>query len=276
MPFLIRKTSGIKEPFNIKKFRASLKKAGADLTLINTVVSNIKKLQPRSTKKLHEITIQLLQNLKPSIAARYNLKRALMELGPAGFPFEQFVGHMFEAQGYKVAVGQTVAGKCVDHEIDVIAKKNDKHYMIECKFHNRSGLKSNIKVTLYIRARFDDIRAAWEQDPKHGHSFHQGWVVTNTHFTSEAIKYGTCMNMKLLGWKYPKDKGIAQLVDMLGLHPITALTSLNRSQKRTFIKEGFVLCRDAEKHREMFKRLGFSKHKIKKLIEEAKDTCELK
>ncbi len=275
MPFFIRKASGQKEAFNIKKFRQSLHKAGADAKLIDTIISQIKKQQPRSTKAIHATTTAILAKHSPHIAGRYNLKRALMELGPAGFPFEQFVAHIFKAMGYKVNNNVNVAGKCVEHEIDIIAKKDDKHSMIECKFHNRSGLKSDVKVTLYMQARFDDIRAAWEADPQHGHEFHHGWVITNTKFTSQALKYGSCMGIKLLGWKYPVGKGIAELIDNLGLHPITALTSLSRSQKRQFIKNGFVLCRDAQKHKALLKQLGFSPHQTKKLIHEAEAICEL-
>ena len=274
MPFFIKKSSGQKQKFNIKKIRQSLRKAGADSKTIDTVISKVKKQKPNSTKEIHNIVVQILQQEKPHIAARYNIKRALMELGPAGYPFEQFVAHIFKAMGYKTKTNAVVSGKCVDHEVDIIAKKTNKHFMIECKFHNRSGLKSNVKVTLYMQARFDDIRAAWEANPHHGHEFHQGWVVTNTQFTSEALKYGSCMSIKLLGWKYPEGEGIAEIIDRFGVHPITALTSITRTQKRQFIKDGFVLCRDASKHTTLLKRLGFSPQKIKKLVAESEAVCE--
>ncbi len=274
MPFFIRKASGKKEEFKIKKFRLSLRKAGADSKMINEVVSEIKKQKPKSTKEIHKLAIQILQEQAPHIAARYNLKQALMELGPTGYPFEQFVAHIFEAMGYKADTNVVVNGKCVDHEVDIIAEKADKHFMIECKFHNRPGLKSDVKVTLYIQARFDDIRTAWENNPRHGHKFHQGWVVTNTRFTSQALTYGTCMNIKLIGWKHPTGEGIAELIDRLGVHPITALTTLSRTQKKQLIKDGFILCRDASKHTGLLKRLGFSPHQTRKLIKEAEAVCK--
>jgi len=111
----------------------------------------------------------------PSIAARYNLKRALMELGPAGYPFEQFVAHIFSAQDYETIINQIISGNCIDHEIDITATKASKHFMIECKFHNRTGLKTNIKVILYIQARFEDVRTEWEQRPQDSHKFHRAW-----------------------------------------------------------------------------------------------------
>ncbi len=259
MPFYIRKSSGEKEEFSIKKFRRSLRRSGADAKTIEKIIARVKKEKPKSTKKLHELATQLLQKYQPPIADRYNLKRALMELGPAGYPFELFVAQLYAHQGYKVLSNQLVNGFCVDHEVDIIAEKGKQHVMIECKFHNRPGLKSDVKVSLYIQARFEDIRDAWERNPQHPHEFHQVWLVTNTRFTSEAIKYGECKNIKLVSWAYPENKGLAVMIDSLGLHPITTLTSLTKQQKRSFIKEGLILCKDAQKHITMLKRLGFSK-----------------
>ena len=275
MPFYIRKSSGEKEEFSIKKFRRSLRRSGADAKTIEKIIARVKKEKPKSTKKLHELATQLLQKYQPPIADRYNLKRALMELGPAGYPFELFVAQLYAHQGYKVLSNQLVNGFCVDHEVDIIAEKGKQHVMIECKFHNRPGLKSDVKVSLYIQARFEDIRDAWERNPQHPHEFHQVWLVTNTRFTSEAIKYGECKNIKLVSWAYPENKGLAIMIDSLGLHPITTLTSLTKQQKRSFIKEGLILCKDAQKHITMLKRLGFSKRAIEKIVAESEAVCHL-
>ncbi|MDP3888943.1 MAG: restriction endonuclease, partial [bacterium] len=250
MPYYIRKTSGEKEEFNIKKFRRSLHKAGVEDVFINTIVDEVQRRRPKSTQKIHEMTLDLLEKIKPPLAARYNLKRALMELGPAGYPFEKFVSKLFEQQGFNVLVGQICAGICVDHEVDIIARKEKKHFMIECKFHNRPGLKTTVKVTLYIHARFLDIKEKWEKDPNHSLELHQAWLVSNTQFTTEAIKYAACRNIKLLGWAFPKENGLEQSIERLGLHPITALTTLSRRQKRAFIADGLVLCREIQEHRE--------------------------
>jgi len=273
MPFFIRKSSGKKEEFNIKKLHLSLCKSGADSKIIKQIIEEIKKQKLRSTKAIHKLVTQILTKKAPSVAARYNLKRALMELGPAGYPFEQFVAHIFRAQNYETTTNQIISGNCIDHEIDITATKASRHFMIECKFHNRIGLKTNVKVILYTQARFEDVRTEWEQKPRHNHEFHRAWVVTNTRFTSQAIKYAKCMDIKLLGWKYPENQSIAQLIDSIGLHPITALTSLTKQQKRAFIKEGFVLCRDASKNIKLLKNFKFSSRQIKKLIKEAETVC---
>ena len=276
MSYKIRKSSGYTEFFDEKKFRRSLKRAGADDKTANEVMRIISEEKPKTTKQVHERAVELLAKIKPPLAARYNLKQALMELGPAGFPFEQFVARIFQAQGYKIQTNEIVAGYCVDHEVDIIATKGDSHFMIECKFHNRPALKSDVKVALYVNARFEDVRKAWEAEHKGRHQFHQAWVVTNTHFTSEAIKYGECRNVKMISWSYPLGENLARMIDRLGLHPITALTSLSSKQKRQLVKNGFVLCKDAEAHADELKKLGFSSAKIRQIISEMNQTCELK
>jgi len=275
--FYIRKASGEKELFDIRKFRRSLKKAGASDTLIKKLVTDIEK-QPglRNTREIYDFALSHLQEQSPPVAARYNIKRALLELGPAGFPFEQFVEKIFKAQGYETEQGLVVQGDCVEHEVDVVAMKEDKHYMIECKFHNRQGLKTDVKVTLYIKARFDDVEKAWVKKAEHGHKFHQAWIATNTKFTTQAIAYAECIGIQLLGWSYPQKNNLPELIDKFDLHPITALPSLSRQQKRAFIKNGFVLCRDAEKQKGLLKSLGFSDHQIKKLISELQAVCKIK
>lgn len=276
MAFYIKKASGKKELFDIKKFRRSLKRSGANPRLISQLVRDIQKRSDLlSTKAIYKYALQHLQQESPPVAARYNIKQALLQLGPAGFPFEKFVAELFNAQGYTTAINRIVQGHCVEHELDLIAQKNNQHFMVECKFHNRQRLKTDVKVTLYIKARFNDVERAWLDEVKHTQEFHQVWIATNTKFTSVAIRYAECMNLKLLGWSYPKKNNLQELIDKLGVHPITALVSLTRQQQRMFIKEGFVLCRDARKHTDFLKRLGFTPHQIKKLVKESEAVCQL-
>ena len=102
-----------------------------------------------TTKQIYQTAFDLLKKDSRSNAGRYNLKRAIMALGPSGFPFEQYIESVFEQQGYKVKVNQFLEGVCVTHEIDVLAE-NDRHVLlIECKYHNKQGLFSDVKVPLY-------------------------------------------------------------------------------------------------------------------------------
>lgn len=276
MTFYITKASGEKERFNLKKFRRSLKKAGAAPELINNIVEHVAIMRPQSTREIYQYALSQLHKKDTSVAARYNLKEALIELGPAGFPFEKFIAHLLQAQGYTTKTNQIVHGTCVWHEVDIVAIKKNSERIIECKFHHR-GVKSDVKVALYNKARFDDIYDAWKKNnnSSRAHSHLAGWVVTNTKFTSIATQYAECVGLKLLSWTYPDKESLPALIDALGLHPITALTSLNRSQKRAFIQQGFVLCRDALRYKGILRNFGFSERKINRLIAQATDVCRI-
>ncbi len=267
--YLIKKASGEVQEFNEEKFERSLRRAGTPNDLIKQIMDEVRRVKPASTRQLHQLTTDLLAHIRPPIAGRYNLKRALMELGPAGYPFERYVAELFHFQGYKTEVDQIISGKCVDHEVDIVLEKNNKRGMVECKFHNAPGLKSDVKITLYVFARYLDITTRTQQ------RFDEVWLVTNTKFTTQAEQYAACENIKLLSWNYGPEQSLAHMIDSSGLHPITTLTGLTRRQKREFVKNGFVLCKDVEKHVALLHRMGFSDEEIKHLISEAQQVCTL-
>ena len=100
------------------------------------------------------------------------------------------------------------------------------------------------------------------------------WIVTNTSFTYEALKYSNCVGIKLTSWNYPKKESLSQLIVQFHLYPITAITSLTRKQKHLFIKKGFTLAKDVEKNITVLKNAGFSESEIKKLIKECTLLCD--
>ena len=273
--FYIRKTSGEKQRFDLLKFRRSLFKAGASEKEIQSIIRTIKKEKPRSTNRIHEIATELLEKKNPPVADRYNLKRGLMDLGPDGYSFEQFIAQLIEQMGYKTQTNRVIPGACVDHEVDVIATKKGHRCMVECKFHNRVGLKSDVKVTLYVQARFEDIQDQWQRHKSKEGEIQAVWLVTNTQFTSEAIKYGKCKGFRLIGWGYPKQDNLAQLIEKYSLFPITILTSLSKLQKKKLLQNGLVLCKDARKHEKTLAHLGFTVNEIRKLVTNAEAVCKI-
>lgn len=275
MPFFITKSSGEKEEFNFKKLHHSLRAAGATERLITQITEEIKHIHPKSTEEIHNYAIARLAQENPPIAARYNLKRAIMELGPSGYSFELFVGHLLKKQNYTVEIDQEIQGACMHHEVDILAYNDSTRYMIECKFHNAPGLKTDVKVALYIRARFEDIEKVWQQEKNSSITHNQAWIFSNTQFTVDAIQYASCVGMRMTGWGYPIGESLAEMIDRYGLHPITALTSLNRRQKRFLIEQGLVLCKDIEKYRNELRQAGFSQSELEKIITESMTTCEL-
>jgi len=271
MSFYVTKISGHKELFDAEKFARSLTLSGASKETIEQLLADIEK-DPylRSTKKIYAYALDTLQSKNPVVADRYNIKRALLELGPAGFPFERFVAALFEAQGYHIKTDQIIPGFCVDHEIDIMINEGKSHAIVECKYHNKQHIKTDVKVALYTKARFDDVMKTWAHKDR---SLRNAWIVTNTKFTTEAIKYATCSQINLLSWNYPESRSLIDLIKKYGLHPITALVGLSKKDKTTLLKKGLVLCKDAQKHTQAFRELGLGAEAIAQLQQEAIAVC---
>jgi len=159
----IIKASGKKVEFSMEKLRNSLKRTGAEDTVINKILSTVQTelYKGISTKEIYNRAFTLLKKNKSHFASRYKLKRAIYELGPTGFPFERFVAAILDYSGYSTKVGITMNGGCVSHEIDVVANKNNETTIVECKFHGEQGLKCNVKIPLYINSRYQDVKANW-------------------------------------------------------------------------------------------------------------------
>lgn len=272
---LITKASGETELFSSAKLRQSLERVNAPAAVIEKIVEHVQtELKPGMlTSQIYRHAFSLLRRQERPIAARYALKRAIMELGPTGHPFERLVGELFKSEGFSVEIGKVAQGSCVNHEIDVVAVKDKRHIMVECKFHNQPGIRSDVKIALYVQARFEDVKKAWKKDPGHGQEFHETWLVTNTKLTDDAIRYAECVGMKAIGWRYPLNNGLEVRIDRAGLHPITCMTGLSRSQKQQLLAKGLVLCKEILEQRNALRSLGLPESKISSVISEINQLC---
>lgn len=273
----VTKYSGEKAPFDVEKLRQSLQRSGATEKVIDAVVEQVLQslYENISTKEIYKKAFALLRKKERPAAARYNLKKALLQLGPTGFPFELYVAELLKAKGYETRTGQIVQGDCVQHEVDVIAQKAEKHFMVECKFHSDQGRRCDVKIPLYIQSRFKDVEAAWLQKQGHGNKFHQGWVATNTRFTTDAIEYGKCMDLYLLSWDYPHNQSLKHWIDETGAHPITCLTTLSGKDKQALLDQGIVLCRQLCDKPGFLDQLALSESRKRKVMEEAEGVCNI-
>jgi Holliday junction resolvase-like predicted endonuclease len=274
-PVIIIKASGAREPFDESKLRRSLQASGADPGATEKVLSYIKsELKPdMTTAEIYQRAFEILKADKPHIAARYSLRRAMMELGPSGHPFEKFVGAVLHSEGYKTEVNKIIQGICVTHEVDVVAEKDGRRAMIELKYHNTLGMKTDIKIALYIQARFEDIDKSWQREKEPSAKLHEAWLMTNTKLTADAIAYANCVGMKAIGWNYPEQGNLRQLIERSRLHPISALTSLSRSEKEKLLDKGLVLCRDVRANKDTLSSIGVGKDQLDQIITEADNLC---
>ncbi len=268
----IIKADGTRVLYDRGKLMAALRNSGVDETRIREIVLKVEQriYNGIPTRKIYQIAYGLLKKRKSyREAGRYRLKKAIFDLGPSGFPFEKFVGRLFENFGYEVKTGQVIQGKCVQHEVDVVAIKPGEQVIVECKFHHDYRGKTNVQVPLYINSRFRDIKEKWNEDSRYKNLNVRGYVVTNSRFTQDAIQYAECAGLEVISWDYPKNSSLKYFIDQSGFHPITTLHSLTNSQKKLILEEGIVLCRELISQSDMMRKLGLSEPVIARVIEEA-------
>ncbi|MGI6278348.1 MAG: ATP cone domain-containing protein [Patescibacteria group bacterium] len=277
------KRSGEREPFSESKVRRSLAKAGAKKATEEKIIRKLNKkiYSGITTKEIYRLVFAWLKQEKSLLASKYNLKQAIIDLGPTGYPFEAFLAKLLESFDYQVKVSQVLSGKCVDHEVDVIAKTNFSDYLaqskepacylIECKFHGRAGIKVALKTALYIWARFYDLQETRLTVFGTPDRFTKGLLATNSRVTSEALKYCQCVGLAVLSWDYPKGRALPDLIDKSNKHPLTCLPSLSPEDKRILLKEGLIFCQDLVNNLAWQKLIG---HKSKKIISQAKEMVD--
>lgn len=257
------------------KLEASLRKSGATERTAERIRRTIE-ASISTAAESHEIyrrAFQMLRHDARPAAARYSLRRALFEFGPSGHPFEDFVAEMFKKEGWIVEGRRMIPGKCVPHEVDVYATRGGEYLAAELKYHNDPGYKTDVKVALYVKARFDDI---WQCDPKVTGTcpVDRGFLITNTKFTSHAVQYAKCSGLGLLGWSYPTQGNLYDRIVANGVYPVTALTTLKKAEKRLLIDQNIVICEQVGERRDLLREIGITPERIGSILAEAKTICE--
>lgn len=274
----IIKADGSREAFDPSRLIASLRRAGAGehtaAHIADAVTRTITHGAP--SKEIYRRAFTLLrQHEGRPVAARYALRRALLDLGPSGHPFEDFVSRLYQKEGWQVETRKLMQGRCVVHEVDFYAShpKQNTYLAAELKYHNDPGYKTDLKVALYVKSRFDDIFSC---DPATSSCpIDRGILVTNTKFTSEAIAYASCAGVELLGWSYPADNSLFMRMARAKVYPITALTGLSRSEKRLCIDAGVVTVDEVVQDRRVLDPLRLSPERVGEIFAEAEGLLAL-
>jgi Holliday junction resolvase-like predicted endonuclease len=272
---LIKKANGDIQEFKPEKLLNSLMRAGASPEHAQAIVKDVTaQIQPHmSTRKIYRIAHKYLRHYNKASVLRYSIKKALLRLGPSGYPFEQYIGEILSHAGYRVEVGVKIDGKCVTHEVDVFAENDQEIILVECKYRNNTEGSHDVKTALYVHSRHQDLRAALENtypDKKI-----KGWLVINTRFTADAMQFGECSGMILKSWKYPKNDSLEKMIEQMKLYPITVMSNLNNKQIKALIENNTILMKDLSRMDSSLisKILSISEKRASKIKQQAEELC---
>jgi hypothetical protein len=263
--FQIYKSHGGLEKFSNEKLYSSLRRSGLQPKQCQLITDKVSREigEGSKTRDIYRKTLRLVNQSSPVAAVHYSLKKAIFDLGPSGHHFETFVSRYFEEIGYTTKTCQTLNGLLVKHEIDIVGIKNGKRVFIECKFHNRIGIKNDIKIALYVKARWDDLKQGAE-----GKKLDAFYLASNTAFTLDAITYANGTGLKLLGVNAPVEKPFLEEIKALHLYPITSLKGLNKHFKNELLSRNILLAKELPNQINLLLKMGMEQRVIDQLLQE--------
>ncbi len=238
------KNDGEREAYSEEKVIRSIVHTGATAETAREVLERV---TPRvtdgmTTRELYAIVREELKRTNACFGCRYDLREAILRLGPTGFPFEQYFSAILNEEGFTAEVPEgEIAGACVMHEVDGLAKKDGKLHFIECKFRQDPGDVVDLKNTMATWARFLDLVDGYASG-KNPYPITDPWLVTNASFSDRAEQFGKCKGIRLIGWHLPKERPLSQMVKERQMWPVTIIDDLTSAEMTAFSKNGIMLC----------------------------------
>ena len=125
---------------------------GADSNTANEVADRIEKrlYEGITTQLILQLIFSFMQEFRPGIGHLYDLKQgiSLMEPKPE---FELFIQVLLANTGFEVTPNRVLRGKCGEHEVDGIVRKEGVTYFVEVKHH----------FSYHALTGLDESRIAW-------------------------------------------------------------------------------------------------------------------
>ncbi len=225
----VRKFDGQRQVFDEAKLLSSILRAGVNSKNAPLILAKIEAiLYPGiSTKEIYNFLHQELKaaGLKPE-AKFFRLREALGKMG--SIDFEKLVAQILAIRKFNSQWNVFLTGRCIEHQIDVLANKNKSTFMIEVKRRSNPHRETGLGEIVELWGRFKDVDQA--SDGENGQSVKEAWLITNTKFSQHAKKFAACRGVKLLGWRYNttslsevKTDGLEQILEEIGKQKVLDL-----------------------------------------------------
>lgn len=258
------KADGSKEEFQPRKIVRTCIRAGTSREvakeIANIIKSSIK--EGDTTSKIYKMIVAELTEREDRASFVFTLRESTARMDSNSF--EVYVKVILEAYGYRCHWNKITKGRYVEHQVDLIAEKDGKVYLIECKHHVNHHRFCGLGNVLEVQARLEDIADGF-MDRKNRYNFDMAWVVTNTKFSDHAKKYAKGKGIRLTGWR-SKDFSLEDMIEEKRIFPITLLRD-DLSLQRKLLEQGIITLEDI-----LTKEIkGIDKKKLDKLKNQAEE-----
>ncbi len=272
MTIFVTKADGRKELFDRGKVVRTCLRMGATGQVAETVAKKIEMnlYDGIETRKILQMIFRQLSRHEPAAKHKIDLRKAL-SLMKSKPDFEFFIQALLSEHGYKVTPNQIVNGKCVEHEVDAIARKDDLTYIVEVKHHFNYHILTGLDVSRIMRAVFEDITEGFELG-LNNLKIDKAMIVCNTKFSEHAKRYAECRGIKHIGWNSPPDLNLRTMIAEKRLYPITYLKGLTARTTERLAQAGIILLKQltTKNSRELRRETRLPKETLNIIIKRAR------
>jgi Holliday junction resolvase-like predicted endonuclease len=267
----VTKADGSKQPFDKQKIINTCLRLQATLEQAQSIAD---KIEARAydgipTKKILQMIFLYMKKYRPAIVYQIDLRQAIAMLRSKP-DFEIFAAKLFEAMGYVVETNLIIQGKCVEHEIDVVARKEEEVILVEVKHHVNHHTYSGLDVFLQLNSTLEDLIEGYEIG-KNNFRFTKAILICNTKVSEHAKRYALCKGLEFIAWKFPPEKGLERIIEEYKLYPITFLKEIERREAYKLADVGIVTVKQLLDYTEKISRkTGINERRIRELQRAAK------
>jgi Holliday junction resolvase-like predicted endonuclease len=268
----VTKANGTRQLFDREKVVRTCLRVGASRRIADEVAGRVEDrlYDGISTSKILQLTFRLLRNYKPAIRHILDLRRglSLMDSKPE---FESFVQVLLARNGFEVTPNRIITGRCAEHEVDAIAKKDGVTFFVEAKHHVSYHTPTGLDESRIARAILEDVTEGFELG-RSSLRIDRAMIVTNTRYSEHAVRYGECRNILQIGWRSPANLSLQNLIEEKNLYPLSCLRGLKNESRTKLVNSGVVLMEQLfeETLPSLARRTGIQKETLKQIIEKAK------
>jgi len=268
----VTKFDGTRQPFDKNKIVRTCMRMGATNAAAESIAEEIENrvYDGIETKKILQMIFRSLRKHKPVTRHQIDLRKALSLLSPAP-DFERFIQLLLSEHGYEVTPNQILRGRCVEHEVDAIARKNGKTCIVEVKHHYQYHTPTSLDVSRISRAVFEDVTEAYELG-LNNLKIDYALIVCNTKLSEHAKRYADCRGISHIGWSSPLNRDLQTMIEEKKLYPITFLKGLNTETRNKLASNGVILLKQLTEKtpKELRKQTRVSKEKLESIVGKAR------
>ena len=238
---LVTKANGYKQPFDRNKVVQTCLRMGASPQVADKVAGMVERrlYAGISTREILQLTFRFMRKYKPTVKHLLDLRKGLSMMEPKP-EFETYIRTLLANSGYEVESNRILRGKCGEHEVDAIAKKDGVTYFVEVKHHYSYHTLTGLDESRIAQAILEDANDGYLLGMS-TLKIDRAMIVTNTRYSDHAIQYGSCKNILQIGWSSPHTLGLRDMVQNSALYPLSCLRGIKYETRMRLVNSGIVL-----------------------------------